>query len=201
MGASEESIVQGIEEFPAPKNSPGLAPCEAVPLALPPVRLRLAHGVDRAVAIECPFTRREAKRSEAQKVGLRYERKVKAVLSKRFGKLALEGQWFKYHDNSGWSVCQTDVTILFPDIQHIAIIEIKARHCADAWWQLKRLYDPVVRCAFRPRSVSLFEITRSFDGAVTWPEPCEAIICNESDLVHHLREGREANVEVLQFRP
>jgi hypothetical protein len=55
------------------------------------------------------------------------------------------------------------------------LFEVKARFTSDAWWQLRKLYEPVVRAAFSPKTLLSVIICRSFDPSVAFPEPYELV--------------------------
>lgn len=149
----------------------------ALPLALPPRGFREASGVVSA---------RETSRnphqhasgslppSGAQLAGLRYERKVKDFLLAEFGHSCIPGPWWEFFDGHGRRYCQPDCVVRRGD--HIAIFEIKIRWCADAWWQLARLYLPVARQLFpHVASFHLCAVVRSFDPLVAVPAPVRLI--------------------------
>lgn len=59
----------------------------------------------------------------------------------------------------------------------IHVVEIKYSHTSDAWWQLRRLYVPVLQRIF-PQNLWDFEvceIVRWFDPAVAFPEPWKLV--------------------------
>ncbi len=49
-------------------------------------------------------------------------------------------------------------------------MEVKYQHTPDAWWQLRRLYAPLVEHIFPHYSVHLVEVCKWFDPAVPFPE-------------------------------
>lgn len=111
--------------------------------------------------------------------GVIYERKVQAHLLERFAHLYHPSPWFTFWDSGGtpgresrrW--CQPDGLLLDPWLGTIIICEIKYQHTSDAWWQLRRLYLPVVRAAFPATlwSISCLEIVKWYDPATLFPEP------------------------------
>lgn len=102
----------------------------------------------------------------AQLGGLRYERKVKSHFAEKVPGVEL-GPWFLFRDRYGTRRCQPDM--LFPLHGWTVIAEIKANHTTDAWWQLRKLYEPVVAWA-DGCNTKLLVITENFDPAVPWPE-------------------------------
>lgn len=140
--------------------------------ALPPLPayIKLPLGEPRNVT-QCENPHKVgARRSGAQKAGLAYQRKVGAYLELVLGRAAVtSGPWFHYSsDASGRNYCQPD--FLVADVLEVLVVEVKLRWTTDAWWQLRRLYLPVVAKAFPDRRVILLCITRSYDPAARIPE-------------------------------
>jgi hypothetical protein len=135
--------------------------------------------------------------SPGQKAGIRYQNKV-------IGKLSLEGlvpaPWFCYVD-SGLSPrwCQPDFLIENSHnvgVRKLIIGEIKRAFHPDAWWQLERIYRPVLACAFPEAELISLCICRSFDPAIPLPVPanligrlCEANVREFNVLVWKDRDG------------
>jgi hypothetical protein len=57
----------------------------------------------------------------------------------------------------------------------LVICEIKVTFTSDAWWQLRKLYEPVVRLAMKPGRMALLVMCKSFDPAVPFPEIPKAL--------------------------
>lgn len=168
----------------------------AVPLPPPPAYLKLPpsdiHWAHRTS--ETPHANKRSRRSPAQRAGLAYQRKVEEYLtvSRRGGALDV-GPWFVYscHDRVR-RYCQPDVLILRPggaeggissplpaegphakraSAASITVCEIKLRWTPDAWWQLRKLYLPVLRAASPAATLIPLVICRSFDPALPQGEP------------------------------
>lgn len=162
-----------LRTYDAPRTT-----CEESPrpdvkrLALPPPRFHEAVSVERA--LRRPFRPGPSARrrpTPAQLAGLRYEKKVKEWLALELRPWFEEGVWFEYHDYSGMHYCQLDGLSLDPVSQTAILFEVKLRWCADAWWQLCRLYAPVLRVAFPTTSFIPVVITRTYDPAIVVPSP------------------------------
>lgn len=144
-----------------------------------PSRFVPAEGVRRAYfASEKPPFIREWKPRGRKADGLRYERKVHGKLVELFEPLAFcvlfLSPWIRFDDDNGegrW--CQPDAIAVDLASGAVFIYEVKHHHCAEAWWQLRRLYEPVVRALFPDPEfhVHLVEICRWFDPATYFPEP------------------------------
>lgn len=118
-----------------------------------------------------PFGRTPARLSgtAAQKAGKRYEQKALAHLEKALGHAFLPSPWYKFTDKKGalrW--CQPDGLLLLPDMAFI--FEIKIGFTSAAWWQLRKLYQPVIQAAHGVTRIAPFVICKSFDPAVPFPE-------------------------------
>lgn len=68
--------------------------------------------------------------------------------------------------------CQPDGLLLDLYAGRIVIVEIKYQHTPDAWWQVRQLYQPVVRSAFGPDwDIRACEVVKWYDPAIGFPEP------------------------------
>jgi len=140
-------------------------------LCVPPRGFRSAEGVRRAWPEQSgPFGRTPSLRgkSAAQKIGLRYERKVLAELAQEYPVGLLPSQWFKWEDSSGLHWCQCDALHVALDV--LTVFEVKARFTSDAWYQLRQLYEPVVRRAYYMTPARCVVVCRSFDPWTAFPE-------------------------------
>lgn len=150
------AVGMSCEPLPAVPFAPLQPPLGFVPA------IRVSSATRRGVG---PFKASRGN-SAAQKAGLRYEKKVKAFLERSFGPLFISGPWFEFVDQSERRWCQPDGIVVEESL--ITIVEIKYSWCALAWWQLVRLYAPVVGRAYN-RPTRLICITRSFDPSTICP--------------------------------
>ena len=112
--------------------------------------------------------------SKARKEGLKYEARIQQLLARSFPNLYVLGPWLKFSSKhrSKPSWCQPD-TILIDIVRGtITVIEIKTRHTSAAWWQLQRLYIPVLKALFGTHLWKFvpIEIVRWFDPHENFPE-------------------------------
>jgi hypothetical protein len=139
----------------------------------PPPGFRAAEGV-RSARLETKIVDLPPRgASFAQRSGLRYEAKVHAALAAALGEAFYKNPWMSFEDSSGWRRCRPDglaVCDSFAGRGLVIIFEIKIRHMPEAWWQLRRLYEPVVEQAFPRREIRVVEIVRSFDPSMPFPE-------------------------------
>lgn len=102
----------------------------------------------------------------AQKNGLRYEAKVQVFFASLWPTYTAS-PYVRFRDESGWRHCIPDGLLTFKT--HVVLFEIKSQHMPDAWWQLRRLYIPVVEAAVK-RTVFPVEVVAQFDPTTPFPE-------------------------------
>lgn len=129
------------------------------------------------------------RRSAAQRAGIQYEKKVFSMLEAEFD-LFLSHLPFRFVAEFGSERCIPDGIILSPrDRSLLTLVEVKHRHTADAWFQLKYLYYPVLRVAFPRHRIQLLEICKGYDPAVKIPERQQLV----EDLASYVNGGGEVN--------
>ena len=163
----------------------------------PPHWFRAAEGVRAAWPTATgPFPRTPTRGgTPAQRLGKRYEAKALTHLAETLGPPFISSQWFRFTSGSGIRFCQVD-GILHEEAA-TTIFEVKLRFSSDAWWQLRHLYEPVVRRAYMPKRIHLCIVCRSFDPSAPFPEP-----------VNHLRglnrmhlEGGGDRISLYSWKP
>lgn len=143
-------------------------------LCPPPRRFRPAGEVTSAEFIAPPsFVVPSRTRNKARADGIRYEKKAHKYLAETYEDECVIAPWirFKSAGRAKASYCQPDAIIL--DIRRgtITIVEIKIKHTADAWWQVRRLYLPVIRHIFGEGwGYISVELTKWFDPHTKFPE-------------------------------
>lgn len=162
----------------SPLSAPVAGTGNVVPIPVPPrPQFRAPAGVPRNVSIS--FHNRlipPAKGNTfARKAGLRFEAKVQK---------SFVGRWFEHYwpsprlvfsDDSGQRVCYPD-GILWGPHGRLIVFEIKLNHCPEAWWQLQRLYLPVLR-EWNGYKEELFaiEVCQHYDPETPFPEKVEMV--------------------------
>ena len=88
----------------------------------------------------------------------------------------MPSQWVRYRsgDDAGkirW--CQTDGVLVDQSAHTLTIIEVKYNHTEVAWWQLFRLYLPVLEKLFDGHGYEFrcVEVCKWYDGSVRTPTP------------------------------
>lgn len=116
--------------------------------------------------------------SGARAAGIRYEKKVHDEMLRRYRKFYINNVWFKYFDGDRARWCQPDGLMIDAGQGQIIIVEVKYQHTGDAWWQLHKLYLPVVRNFFGETwTYRCVEIVRWYEATVYFPgsKLCERI--------------------------
>jgi hypothetical protein len=105
---------------------------------------------------------------------MKYEQKAHRYLNGRYGVEYIPSPWFTFReqadDRTRW--CQPDGILLCPTRGVLTIIEVKYQHTSDAWWQVVRLYLPVLQALFPPKlwSYRMCELVKWYDPATAFPQ-------------------------------
>lgn len=105
--------------------------------------------------------------------GLRYEKQVHEHLQNLCGSFYIPGPWFQFSTyDHGVRWAQPDGLLFHPYTGLITIVECKLQHTSDAWWQLKWLYQPLIRHLFPAPywRVALVEVVKWYDPMTQFPE-------------------------------
>lgn len=156
----------------------GLASQAARPSAVHPAGIsHPVHFADRVLQARIEFAssailprRVAAKQTESTKRGLRFEARVTAALHSAFPARFVSQLPFSFQTNSKRGRAIPDGILLSQRERAACIIEIKARHTSDAWWQLERFYAPIIREALPGFRICLLEICGVYDPAVKLPK-------------------------------
>lgn len=172
----------------------------SAPASAPPAGFYEAKEVRAAWPMpRGPFARTSARGgTPAQRAGKRYEKKVSGFLSNALGPDFSDHPWFRYASPEGTRWCQPDGLLLSEPFN--ILFEIKYSFTPDAWWQMRRLYEPVVRKAFLLKRLSLVLICKKYDPAVSFPEPTE-VLPDLPRVEEWARGGDTKQVGVLQWMP
>lgn len=107
----------------------------------------------------------------AKAAGLRYDRRVAAHFERYPGFVG--HPWVRFGTRTaGLRWAQPDGLFVDLLLGRITILEFKLKHTTDAWWQLRRLYEPLIRFLFGERlwHFACCEIVRWYDPAIRVPE-------------------------------
>jgi len=149
-------------------------------LPRPPCRFNPPKEVHSAKLMATgPFqTGKRTRVSGARAAGIRYEKKVHEEFVRRYSRYYINNVWFRYFDGGQARWCQPDGLLIDAKQGQIIIVEIKYQHTGDAWWQLHRLYLPVVRNFFGEEWVyRCVEVVRWYEATVYFPDSrlCEHV--------------------------
>lgn len=110
----------------------------------------------------------EAKRG-ARRQGVLYEWRVQGHLQELWGELYFPSPWFFFTERGRPRWCQPDGLHFDLRAGTCTIVEIKYRHCPEAWQQLSLLYRPVLRKLMPRWKFPLLEVVKWHDPAVKMP--------------------------------
>lgn len=184
-----------------PEIGPGLTRDVGVCIAKVPPPLRFKEIKGRISDVQLRGSKQSSiLGSAAQKNGLRYETKVQGWLRRNVPSYQASRQ-FTFRDETGFRSIIPDGYLLYDGITEaqLTIFEIKSRHTPDAWWQLEKLYKPVLKqwlAAYnRTPRICLVEVCRSFDPAIVFPVKTYLV----KDFVALMWTIQESNEDFLVF--
>src|SRR5262245_3313723 len=132
----------------------------------PTKRYQILETPDWARPVKQPPYPPLTPKTQAQKRGIRYERKVSWRLLELYELSYIPALWFMYHSRGRIRYCQFDGLLVLAERKVLAIVECKYQHTADAYWQLSNVYVPVLRSFLgrgNPYSIATCEVVKWFD--------------------------------------
>lgn len=152
---------------------------------LPPANFIEAKLPEWAVLGKNPpaFTSPRKAPTGRRKLGRIYEAAVQSRLLEEFP-FYVDGPWIKFGESGAVRWCQPDGILFDFESGTVTVVEVKLAHTSAAWWQLRKLYIPVLKRIF-PTSLWKYravEIVKFFDCDTNFPEPIR--------LLKNLREGQ-----------
>lgn len=176
-----------------PELSPGVnADTSSAP---PPLRFRPLEGTPRLVQWKPSDARGSVGLTEAQKNGLRYEAKAQDFLIEQLGPNYFPAPFLHFMTGSNYRTLIPD-GLYFTPHGLVVIFEIKSQHMPEAWWQLRKLYEPVVKQLPLCTKTSCVEVVKSFDPSMGFPERIR-LCSNITDAICRPAE----DFKVLHWRP
>lgn len=158
------------------------------PSLIPPLHFRPLKGPISNVRIRLADYASHGGLTASQKNGLRYEREAQEFFQKKFEDRYCPSPWLHFEDNGVARTVQPDGLLFTPS--RVFIFEMKYQHMPEAWWQLQRLYYPLVCRVYPTMEVHCIEVCRSYDPATPFPVLVPLI----SDLDKWLQEPRDFGV-------
>lgn len=134
---------------------------------LPPPSFRPVFGTPRSVAFSAWQPPKSRGRTPAQKAGIRFEKKVLEGLSQQFGPAFRAHPSITFVDDSGRRAAVPDGLLRLHN--DLVIVEVKYSHTDLAWWQLRKLYEPLLQQLTWAR-IFLLEVCKTYDPGVALPE-------------------------------
>lgn len=107
----------------------------------------------------------------AKAAGLRYDRRAAEHFAASPGFVG--HPWIRFGTRTvGLRWAQPDGLFIDFRLGRITVVEFKLKHTTDAWWQLRRLYEPLLRFIFGESMwhYACCEVVRWYDPAIRVPE-------------------------------
>lgn len=148
----------------------------------------IAHTPRKVVGIinwaqyapEAPLFKKGKKPTKVQRDGLLYEEKVHKYIEEEVKKKEdkdlhyLKSPWIVYREAgapfNSLLYCQPDTVLVHLERKLITIVEIKLQHTEQAWWQIRKLYEPILRHIYPGFNIHALEVVKWMDGTVAFPE-------------------------------
>lgn len=177
---------------------PQLAPDgTGVPVSVPsPSHFRPLRGIPRLANWSPQAGWAPKGLTAAQKAGLHYEQKAQLFLEARLGPKFQQQPLLRFEDDAGPRALVPD-GLYFEADGTAYVFEIKSQHMPEAWWQLRRLYEPVLRALPAVQRVSCVEVVRSFDPSMGFPEEPFVI----RDDIYAVLSSPVAPLKVFVWKP
>ena len=122
-----------------------------------PKGFKAVKGLTAAKTIAEPqFAKTAGPQKGAKKRGLIYEQRVTRLLNQHF--VGISGLWFEFVDQKGHRYAQADWVGFDWTKGRIYLVEAKLSRVPKAWWQLNRLYLPLVEFCFGRGNICLIEV-------------------------------------------
>jgi len=96
--------------------------------------------------------------------GLRYEGQVQKRLDALENWESFSGVWFEFTDKNGYRLAQLDWLGFNYELDIACIVEIKLSRVERGWWQLNKLYYPLVQHMFGSWPIALVEVVSNIRG-------------------------------------
>ncbi len=164
----EQTLV--VEGVGTRKQSPVLLTNTSPPDGFQPI----SEVLDAEYSARSPGWLKRHKMTGSQIAGLAHEKKGHKFFQSSFGPEGeyIKSPWIWFHvdgvKKQRW--CQPDGLLLREDLHLITIIEFKLKHTTDAWWQLRKLYEPVIEKIYPGWDIRVLEVVKHPDPDQVMPE-------------------------------
>lgn len=113
-------------------------------------------------------------RTRSQNAGLRYEARAAEMLEREL--LFLRHLCFRFTADHSSELCYPDgIAISQSQPSLLTVVEIKHQFTGDGWFQLHKLYLPVVSRAFPRHRIQLLEVVKGYDPSLSLPDKPEIV--------------------------
>jgi hypothetical protein len=144
-----------------------------------------------AALCEKPPTFGKPQRKSGRKLsGIKYERKAHEHFQAIYGDFYLASPWLMFRERTSSQVryAQPDALLFDFDLGRITIVEMKYQHVEMAWWQMHKLYQPLVKHIFGEQWIIHYvEVVRWYDPKI--PFPGKVKLCKTLDEAPCLDTG------------
>ena len=153
-----------------------------------------------------PLTFADAPRvTGARRQGVLYERKAQDYIAMALSQrqvmndslIYIKSPWLCYKNKNVDKLffCQPDGLIVELREKKLTIVEIKLQHTSETWYQVRKLYQPVVSAIYPGFQIAALEIVKWLDPHIPFPETfkfCEDVLYFDVDKfgVHIFNNGR-----------
>lgn len=140
----------------------------------PVFALRDATACRSAQLLDFKLHHPKRKQSHAQRAGIRYEKKTLKHLSLELPEPVMYHPAFRFNAGTPYDEHAIPDAIYLHE-GTLTIFEIKLKHTADAWFQLNKLYKPILARAYPGARINLCEICRDYDPSIRLPGRIEKL--------------------------
>lgn len=116
----------------------------------------------------------------AKAEGIRFEKQIVKSLEEKYPGFISALPFIFSTPYNPRSVCIPDGLLV--DKDEVVVVEIKLRHTMDAWFQLRQLYEPVIKKALRRERIRLVEVCKWYVPETKFPEKYEPVQTMEEFL-------------------
>jgi len=134
----------------------------------PPLKFKPLKGLITEVKIgaEIAFAHINTNMSFARIAGLKYERGFLEYLRKKWSPVTIHPH-IHFRDDGAYRTAIPDGIAFTPN--GVVVFEVKSQHMPEAWWQLEKLYMPIISAAFPDTEVRGIEVVKIYDPQIKWP--------------------------------
>jgi hypothetical protein len=185
-----------LPELPATDAGAGAG---TAPVEVPPSpRFRVVHGRVKYAQIVRSLRNLSSGNTAAKRAGLKYEEEVAKWLYcyalARSGWRFIESPEIVFADDRGTQFAVPDGIMMTEEFT--CVIEVKLQHMPEAWWQLRRKYEPIAR-HLTGRNVMLLEVCKTYDLQMPFPEKHRLY----RSFDEYFAEAKPGELGVLQWKP